>query len=296
MTDGGRSDPEIESLRAVLATLGARGEVALRLESPGLDRLLRSIVDATVTLFAAEAASIALVEPDGRLRFHVAAGPQGAGVVGMTVGAGEGVAGFVLATAQAIAISNVADDPRFDRDAAARTGYVPRSMLAAPLESEDGVIGVLEVLDRRDGAAFDLDDLERAGVFARQAATAIEVSRVERDVVRLIASGLASVAAAAGAGSLSAGAGSPSAGAPAEPAWESIAADVARSLDRDGERGFWTLVDRLARLRALDGARLALVSDMIEAALGHVAPPQPSARRRTEGQLSWRDRAGLEQL
>jgi signal transduction protein with GAF and PtsI domain len=288
VTGSGRPDPAIGSLWAVLAELATRGEVALRLESPGLDRLLRSIVDATVTLFEAEAASIALVESDRRLRFRVAAGPHGDGVVGLTVEAGEGVAGFVLASAQAIAISNLADDPRFDRDAAARTGYVPRSMLAAPLESDDGVIGVLEVLDRRDGGAFDLSDLERASVFARQAATAIEVSRVERDVVRLVASGLASLAAAAGAGSPT------RLGVPPDRAWESIAADVARSVDRDDDRGFWTLVDRLARLRVLEGARLALVSDMLEAALGHVAPPQPSAGLPLDRQPTWRDRAGLD--
>lgn len=286
MNEGAQPDRRIESLRHLLVALTARGAIALRLEPPGLDRLLRSIVEATVTLFNAQAASIALVEPDGGLRFRVAAGPQGDGVVGMTVGAGEGVAGFVLATAQPIAISNVAEDPRFDREAAARTGFVPRALLAAPLETEDGVIGVLEVLDRRDGAPFDLVDIERAGVFARQAATAIEVSRLERDVVRLVASGIASAAAA--------GEAAPSPGGPAGATpWEEIASEAAASLDRDSDRGFWALVDRLGRLRAVDGERLALVSDMLEAALRHVAPPSPEGGRGTASPRTWRERAGL---
>lgn len=272
MTDEDRSDRHIRDL---LAAVAVRGEVALRLDAPGLDRLLRSVVEAAAVLFDAEAASIALVEPDGRLRFRVAAGAQGSGVVGLTVAPGEGIAGFVVATAQPIAIANVEADPRFDREAAARTGYLPRSLLAVPLEVGDRVIGVLEVLDRRGGAAFDLRDVALAGVFAGQAATAIDVTRVERDVVRLVARGLAA-AAGESIGSSAA---------------EVVARDVVRSLDPESAPSFWALVERLAALRAADPATVALVGDMLDAALRHVAPdadegePHGIARPR-----SWRDR------
>ena len=271
------------SLRRLIEALAARGAVALRLDPPGLDRLLRSIVDATVTLFDAEAASIALVDPDGRLRFRVAAGDQGAGVVGLVVESGEGIAGFVLATAQPIAISDVAADPRFDRAAAAATGYVPRSLLAVPLESGDRVIGVLEVLDRRGASGFDLRDVGLAGVFARQAATAIEVSRTERDVVTLVAAGLAAAAAESAADGAEA------------PDWEAVAADAVGRLATDVEPGFWDLVDRLARLRVADEGRVRLAIDVLEVALRHAVRDGESASpgQPTRGP-SWRDRAGLE--
>ena len=42
------------------------------------------------------------------------------------------------------------DDPRFDREAAEATGYIPRSILAVPIETTDGVSGVIEVLDWSD--------------------------------------------------------------------------------------------------------------------------------------------------
>ena len=282
-TDRGPTDERDASLRRLVDALVARGAVALRLEPPGLDRLLRSIVEATVALFDAEAASIALVDPDGRLRFRVAAGDQGAGVVGLVVEPGEGIAGFVLATAQPIAISDVTTDPRFDREAAAATGYVPRSLLAVPLESGDRVIGVLEVLDRRGGKAFDLRDVSLAGVFARQAATAIEVSRTERDVVALVAAGLAAAAAGTSADRADA------------PDWEAVAADAAGRLATDVEPGFWDLVDRLARLRVADQSRVRLAIDVLEVALRYVARDGGSASpgRPTRGP-SWRDRAGLE--
>jgi hypothetical protein len=53
-------------------------------------------------------------------------------------------------------------------------------------------------------------------------------------------------------------------------------------------------VDRLARLRTLDGERLALVSDMLEAALHHVAVPFPATARGPAGRPTWREWAGLE--
>jgi len=284
VTDRRPTDNERDaSLRRLVEALAARGAVALRLDPPGLDRLLRSIVDATVTLFDAEAASIALVDPDGRLRFRVAAGDQGAGVVGLVVEPGDGIAGFVLATAQPIAISDVAADPRFDREAAAATGYVPRSLLAVPLESGDRVIGVLEVLDRRDASGFDLRDVAQAGVFARQAATAIEVSRTERDVVTLVAAGLAAAAAESAADGADA------------PDWEAVAADAVGRLATDVEPGFWDLVDRLARLRVADQDRVRLAIDVLEVALRHAVRDSGSASPgRPTGGPSWRDRAGLE--
>jgi GAF domain-containing protein len=256
----------------LLAAVGTRAEIAARLESPAVDRLLQSIVAATVELFDAEAASIALVEPDGTLRFRVAAGPRGQGVVGLTVGTGEGIVGYVRQTGQPLALSDVASDPRFERDTAARTGYLPRSILAVPLELGDRVIGVLEVLDKRDSATFGLDDLARAGVFARQAATAIDVATTDRSVARLLAEGLAAIAGDGGDVD--------------DP--RVVDALVSEALARlgDAEPSFWNLVDRLAALRTADPGRLNLLADMLDVAVAH----QPATRDVRPTGRSWRDR------
>ena len=77
-------------------------------------------------------------------------------------------------------------DPRFDQQAAERTGYVPRSIAAVPLIDGQSPIGVLQVLDKRSTPTFSLRDMELLAVFARQAATAIEASKVQRDSGRLL--------------------------------------------------------------------------------------------------------------
>jgi GAF domain-containing protein len=270
----GRRD-RVALVDALLAAAADRVSVAIRLEPPGLERILRSIVDATAALFDAEAASIALAEDDGRLRFRVAAGDRGQGVVGMTVNPGEGVAGYVASTGQPLALTDVARDPRFGRATAEATGYVPNSILAVPLELDDRVIGVLEVLDKRDGGGFDLADINRAAIFARQAAVAIDASRIERDVRRMLADGLAAIA-----------------GGPAH-APDDIAALLASALASDDPEStaFWTLVDRIAGLRAADPASLGLVGDLLEVAAHHLG--RPTAQSRRGSGATWRDRAGL---
>jgi len=188
----GKTDAAFEQ---ILEAVSLRAETARRIDSPSAEALLRSIVDATVALFQAEAASIALYDPPtDRLVFEVAAGEQGQGVIGLAIPPGEGIAGYVFSSGQSLALSNVEDDPRFGRQAAEQTGYVPRSIVAVPLTDGDRTIGVLEVLDKRNSPSFTLQDVELAAVFARQAAVAIGATRVERDVRALLRGALLSVA------------------------------------------------------------------------------------------------------
>jgi GAF domain-containing protein len=233
----------VEALRAVALRIGAAG----RLTPPAGTAILRSIVDATVGLFSAEAASIALYDAaSDRLVFEVAAGTQGDGVIGLAIDASAGVAGYVFSTGQPIALSDVATDARFGRSAAEQTGYVPRSLVAVPLADDDGVLGVLEVLDKRGDAAFDLRDVELAQLFARQATVAIRATRIERDGAALFRT----VLLAAGAD-----------GAPSAQIDEIVSAAV-RALDA-GEDVLWSLADEIALLRSADSRDLELVREIL---------------------------------
>ena len=57
-------------------------------------------------------------------------------------------------------------DPRFAARIAAGTGHVPYTMLVVPLMREGHPIGVLSLLDRRDGGHYGPEDAERAALFA----------------------------------------------------------------------------------------------------------------------------------
>ncbi len=260
---GGPSDRLIPTLHAV----ALRVEVARRLAPPAGMAVLRSIVDATVALFEAEAASLALHDPaTDRLVFTVAAGEHGQGVVGLAIESGQGVAGYVFSTGQPLALSDVARDARFGRATAAKTGYVPRSLIAVPLVDEEGVLGVLEVLDKRGDAGFDLHDVELATVFAHQATVAIRSSRVERDTASLLRGVLTAADRASRAGAPDdAGAAPDDADAAAadDAALDAIIAAEIRSLDADGNDPLWALADQIALLRSADPGQLELVRDLL---------------------------------
>lgn len=162
-------------LRELTLAITATGRALLPSSN---DELLRTIVQAAAHIFGAAAASIALVdERAGELEFRVAFGAGSESVVGMRIPLDQGIAGYVANTGQPIALTNVQHDPRFARDAAERTGYVPRSILAMPLIVEERVIGVMEVLDKLTAPSFGMQDMELLGLFARQAALAIHQSQ-----------------------------------------------------------------------------------------------------------------------
>lgn len=162
-------------LKQLVLALQATGRALLPSSN---DELLQTIVEAAARIFGAAAASIALVdERAGQIVFRVAYGAGSETVIGMRIAMDQGIAGYVANTGQPIAISNVQTDPRFARDTAERTGYVPKSILAMPLIVDDRVIGVMEVLDKISAPSFGMQDMELLGIFARQAAIAIHQSQ-----------------------------------------------------------------------------------------------------------------------
>jgi len=258
------ADEALDAALSALVAAARRSSVARRAQGDVETRLLQSIVEATVRLFDAEAASIALFESDpDRLEFRVAAGEKGAGAVGLTVPPTQGIAGYVYSTGQALALSDVATDPRFNRDAAEQTGYVPRSIAAAPLLDEHGTAGVLQVLDKRGSPTFSLRDMELLAVFAGQATVAIAAARVQRDTAKLLRSVLMGLDPAL-----------------AESGVEELVSRMTAGLDDEEETPFWRLVDQVARLRGLSDSETTLVADILEVVAAHAARSQrPRARR-----------------
>jgi GAF domain-containing protein len=145
----------------LLQAIALRAETARRLHGESSRAVLRSVVEATVALFDAEAASIALYDASAdRLVFEVAAGEQGQGVIGLSIAPDQGIAGYVFRTGQSLALSDVERDARFGRAVAEKTAYLPRSIVAVPLIDGETTIGVLEVLDKRSAETFSLRDIE----------------------------------------------------------------------------------------------------------------------------------------
>jgi GAF domain-containing protein len=137
-------------------------------------RLLRAIVQVARAIFGARGSSILLLDEEAsELVFAAVASEDEQFLVGKRFPAGQGIAGWVASSRTSLVLEDVQNDPRFARDVAEKTGYVPKGLMAVPLLEEDRVLGVLQVLDRPEQRRFSLREMELLGLFASQAAIAL---------------------------------------------------------------------------------------------------------------------------
>jgi GAF domain-containing protein len=152
--------------------------------------LLVAIVEVARSIFGAKASSILLLDPETEeLVFEAVAGEGEETLLGTRFPAGKGIGGWVLATRTPLVIEDVRDDPRFARDVAEDTGYVPKGLMAAPLLHEESALGVLYVLDRPERSLFSLQEMELLGLFSNQAAIAVDLLVKARRAERLLGEG-----------------------------------------------------------------------------------------------------------
>jgi signal transduction protein with GAF and PtsI domain len=145
-------------------------------DSAATVELLRSLAGLGRALFDAAACSVALLEPsETHLRYVAAVGVGADEIVGVRLPVNRGIAGWVVSSGQPIGVADVQSDVRFDKAVAESTGYVPRTILAVPLEGPEGdPLGVIQVLD--PGQHGDRDDMTLLGVLAAHAERCLSVA------------------------------------------------------------------------------------------------------------------------
>jgi GAF domain-containing protein len=138
--------------------------------------LLRSIVEVARSIFHARGSSIFLYDEDtDELVFAAVADPNEQSLLGMRLPSSKGIAGWVLSSRTPLVIDDLKDDVRFATDFAEKTGYVPQGLMAVPLLHDERALGVLQVLDRPSNSRFTLTEMELLGMFATQAAIALDL-------------------------------------------------------------------------------------------------------------------------
>src|SRR5205823_6884529 len=170
-----------DELRAAVAA----GALAAR---EGHRPLLQAIVEVARAIFGARAASIMLLdEGAGELVFEAVTGEGEDTLVGRRIPSETGIAGWVAQSGQPLVVEDVAADPRFAVDEARRTGYVPKGLMTVPLVRNERVLGVLNVLDRPERRRFSVAEMDLLGLFANQAAVALDLLLQARRIDALLA-------------------------------------------------------------------------------------------------------------
>ncbi len=140
--------------------------------------LLERIVESATRLTSGEASSLLLLdEKNQRLYFEIALGPRGREVKRLSLNTNEGIAGWVFSNNTGVIVNDVEQDERFYREIGRQVGFESRRILAVPLRVGDRCIGVIEVINKKNGTPFSDGDMMWLEIFANQAALALQHTR-----------------------------------------------------------------------------------------------------------------------
>jgi GAF domain-containing protein len=148
-----------------------------------VDGLVRFATRRLREVFGADGCAILLLDEKRReFRFPVASQRAGATTSATALGevrfpADQGIAGAVLAGGEPILVNDVQNDRRFYPGVDQKTGVTTRTLLAAPLRSARGAVGVIEVVNP-SVSPLCTDDLEFLNALASDVAVAYEKARL----------------------------------------------------------------------------------------------------------------------
>lgn len=142
-----------------------------------IDALLRHILESAVMLTKGETASLLFFDQNsGQLWFEQVLDKKSEFLVGKKLNPGEGIAGWVAEHNQPAVVNEVSEDPRYSPRISDDSGFVTRSILAVPMSIKNICVGVIQVLNKKNGN-FSETDLLWLKSFASQAAIAIQNAR-----------------------------------------------------------------------------------------------------------------------
>jgi sigma-B regulation protein RsbU (phosphoserine phosphatase) len=183
------SDDHLRELEKKVADLKMLMDVSAIISSTlDLKELTALVMEKAKHVMRADACSILLFNRQTRrLGFDVALGTDARdGEIlkqQVTLGLGEGIAGWVAEHLEPVLVQNAAEDSRFFTRADNLTGFTTKSIIAVPLVGREGLIGVAEIMNPRERDSFSVHDLEIFQALCRQVAVAMENALYHKDAL-----------------------------------------------------------------------------------------------------------------
>jgi signal transduction histidine kinase len=165
--------------RRLVSRLSRLVEISVTLNSTlDLDRLLQFIIESAAELAECEGASILLVDENTHdLFFAASTGSDPKELAKIPVPMEGSIAGTIYREDRTLILNEVGDDPRHFRQVGEKVKFETRSLIGVPMRIRDKVTGVLEAVNKRQGA-FDETDAQTLSIIAAQAAVAIHNARL----------------------------------------------------------------------------------------------------------------------
>jgi hypothetical protein len=171
------TNKSISSVQSLHERLNSLIEITKQFRAtPFLDVLLNEIVKSAIRLNSSDAGSLLLFDDEQHLRFRVALGKASRKMKDKVVKRGEGISGWVADKGEPAIVNDTTKDSRYTTDFDRETGFKTRSIMCVPLIYNKKVIGVIEVLNRKDGI-YTKEDERLLFSLADQAAISIAQSK-----------------------------------------------------------------------------------------------------------------------
>jgi signal transduction histidine kinase/signal transduction protein with GAF and PtsI domain len=141
--------------------------------------LLQNILESAVQILDCEAGTLFMVDENTEeLVFTVTVGPAASDLIGKRLPPGQGIVGKAVETRAPVVENNVSQAKNWSDSTDEETGFTTNALLAVPLQIKGRVIGVLEIINKKDRLPFVDADKDLLTAFAGQAAVAIENARL----------------------------------------------------------------------------------------------------------------------
>lgn len=148
-------------------------------EMKSLDVLLFDIMQSCKELMNAEASSLLIYdEEEDVLNFEIVTNEKDDVIKKISCKMGEGIAGWVGLNRQPLLIEDCYDDPRFNPEVDKLTNFRTKSMICAPMVRNDKLIGVIQVINKKNDDIFREGDLNIFTILASQCAISIENAKL----------------------------------------------------------------------------------------------------------------------
>jgi len=142
------------------------------LVTDNISTMANLMLDLAINYTKAEKGSLMLLKERGELSILAARGIDTEFMKTYRIKIGEGIAGTVAESRQPVLVEDIDLDERFKEKK--RDRYKTRSFISCPIISRSGLLGVLNINDKKDGTPFTEDEFDLIKVVANHAAIALE--------------------------------------------------------------------------------------------------------------------------
>lgn len=162
-----KEEKKLRNLQALLEVSKAMGSEV------HLDSLLNLILDKATDVMEAERSSLFLYDAENNELWSKIA--QGMTSKEIRFPVGTGIAGDVAKTQEVANIVDAYDDPRFNPAFDKKSNFRTKAVLCMPMISAKGeLVGVIQVLNKKNGEIFNEDDQELLQALGSHAAVALQ--------------------------------------------------------------------------------------------------------------------------